>query len=104
MEERIKLGDRIKDAVTGYEGIATTRTKFLNGCVQYSIAPKLKKGEKYPFEGADISIDEQNLIVVKKNVVNSCEYPGKEVVRKKPKPKPKSVGGPTRLMKRQRGY
>lgn len=41
----IKLGDLVKDKVTGYTGIATSKTEFLNGCVQIEITRKLKKGE-----------------------------------------------------------
>ena len=30
--EFVELGDRVKDGVTGFEGIATAATTFLNGC------------------------------------------------------------------------
>jgi len=44
MKEEIKLGDKVKDRVTGYEGIATSKTEFLNGCIQIEVTPRLKKG------------------------------------------------------------
>jgi hypothetical protein len=30
----VRLGDKVRDRVTGYSGIATSRTEFLNGCIQ----------------------------------------------------------------------
>ncbi len=43
---KIQLGDRIRDRVTGFEGIATCRAEYLNGCVQYDISGKAdEKGE-----------------------------------------------------------
>lgn len=33
----IKLGQKVKDIVTGAQGIATLRTTFLNGCVYVSV-------------------------------------------------------------------
>lgn len=33
----IKLGQKVKDIVTGFEGIATARVEYLNGCVQYCV-------------------------------------------------------------------
>ena len=29
---KIKLGIKVRDKVTGFEGIATARIKYLNGC------------------------------------------------------------------------
>lgn len=42
----IKLGTRIKDKVTDLEGIAIAKISYLNGCVQYSIKPKVTKDGK----------------------------------------------------------
>lgn len=38
----IPLGSRIRDKVTGLEGITTGRCEYPNGCVQYLIRPKIK--------------------------------------------------------------
>lgn len=57
----IKLGDKVKDTITGFEGIAIAKTEFINGCIQFEVVPKIKKGEKYP---EAISIDEQHLEVI----------------------------------------
>ncbi len=37
-EVPIKLGDRVRDKVTGLVGIATTKTTFLNGCVYFIVS------------------------------------------------------------------
>ena len=99
MKEQIKLGDKVRDMVSGYEGIAVARTLFLNGCVQYVVVGKLKKGERLSTEG-EVSVDEGTLKLIKKRVVESSEY-----LKEKPKPKRKQHnGGPTRFMKGMRGY
>lgn len=42
----IKLGQRVRDEITGFEGIATARAEYLNGCIQYCVQPKgLEKGQ-----------------------------------------------------------
>lgn len=92
-KNEIKLGDRVCDKVTGYEGIAVARTQFLNGCVQYTIARKLKKGEDINITG-DPSIDESVLKVIQKRVITSKEYEEED----------KRLGGETKIMRRMRGY
>ena len=46
MGKEIQLGDRVKDKITGFTGIAVSRTEYINGCVQYTVAPKVKKGNE----------------------------------------------------------
>jgi hypothetical protein len=36
----IQLGNRVRDIVSGFEGIATSRVEYLNGCVQLCIRAK----------------------------------------------------------------
>lgn len=62
MSDEIELGDKVKDKITGYVGIAVARTEFLNGCVQYSVAGKVGKDNKMQDE---IGIDSQSLEVMK---------------------------------------
>ena len=83
----IALGSKVKDMSTGFTGIATSRTLYFNGCVQYYIEAPVGKDGKIP---AGVSIDEQYLKVLKGGICElSCEY----VL---PKTKLKSVGGPKR--------
>jgi len=57
----IKLGDKVKDVVTGYTGIATAKTEYLNGCVQMTVTPKQsaeqRKNDGYP-EGIKLDIEQ----------------------------------------------
>lgn len=40
----IELGKKYKDTVSGWEGIATLRLEFLNGCIRYELSGKDKDG------------------------------------------------------------
>lgn len=41
----INLGDRVKDRITGFVGIATARTEWINGCVRFGVqSDTLKDG------------------------------------------------------------
>jgi hypothetical protein len=41
-----KLGDRVRDVITGFDGIATGRAVYLNGCVHIMVTSStLKDGE-----------------------------------------------------------
>ncbi|HAM56249.1 MAG TPA: hypothetical protein DCQ64_12950 [Candidatus Rokubacteria bacterium] len=54
----IQLGDRVRDNITGFEGVATGRTEYLYGCVRICIEPSaLQEGK--PIEA--IWFDEQRL-------------------------------------------
>lgn len=57
----INLGQQVRDKVTGFEGIATARVEYLNGCIQYCIKPKATKEGACP---AGEYIDDQQLEVV----------------------------------------
>lgn len=40
----IKLGQRVKDSITGFDGIVVARAEYLNGCVLLQVEPtKLNK-------------------------------------------------------------
>lgn len=41
----VKLGQTVRDLVTGFTGVATSRLDHLNGNVQYAVMPKQKEGE-----------------------------------------------------------
>ena len=48
-ERDVVLGKEVKDRVTGFVGIATSWVKYLNGCVQFGVTPKIKaKQNKKP--------------------------------------------------------
>lgn len=41
----IKLGQQVRDVVTGYEGIAVAKVEYINGCVQFAVQPKATDGK-----------------------------------------------------------
>jgi hypothetical protein len=41
----IKLGQKAKDKITGFEGIITGKIQYLFGCDQYGLAPEAKDGK-----------------------------------------------------------
>lgn len=45
---KIKLGQRVKDLVSGFVGMTTARTEYLNGCIQFSVTPPVDKEGKKP--------------------------------------------------------
>jgi hypothetical protein len=55
----ITLGDRCRDTITGFEGTATARYEFINGCIRYNLETSSPK------EGVlELVFDEQRLEVV----------------------------------------
>jgi len=44
----IKLGQKIRDRVTGLEGIATAKVEYLNGCIQFGLRPPVKADGTLP--------------------------------------------------------
>ena len=62
--EKINLGDKVKDSVTGFTGIAIGRTVWLHGCNRITVQPEgiNKEGKVFEPHG----FDEPQLIVLKK--------------------------------------
>jgi len=57
----IKLGDKVRCKYTGFTGLATAKTEFINGCIQILVLPKADKNNKMPEE---VGIDSQSLEVI----------------------------------------
>lgn len=62
-----QLGDKVKDRVTGFEGVVVGRTEWLNGCVRLSVQPEGVDKDKKVF--AMEAFDEHQLVVTKANHV-----------------------------------
>lgn len=60
----INLGDRCRDQVTGFEGIATGRFEYINGCVRYMLEAAGKEGGI-----EELVFDDQRLSVVKADAI-----------------------------------
>ena len=72
----INLGDEVIDTVSGFKGVVTSKTEFLNGCFRYGVQPRVDKEGKLP---EAFNFDEPQLELVK---------------AKKVKEGPKNTGGP----------
>ena len=62
----IKLGQKVRDKVTGLTGIVIAKVEYMNGCVQFCIKPKIKANENKIPEGE--YIDEGQLEIVGKGI------------------------------------
>lgn len=69
----IKLGDKVKDNVSGFQGIAIGRTKWLHGCDRITIQPPVDKDGKHQDAAA---FDEQQVELVKAQPVKISEHAG----------------------------
>lgn len=80
----INLGDEAKDAVTGFTGVAVSRTDYLNGCTRVCLQPPIGDDGKLPqYE----TFDEPQLEVLTAQKVSRG---------------PTNTGGPDRYMPRSR--
>lgn len=84
---KIELGQEVRCKITGFKGIAVARSVFINGCVQYNVAPKHQKG-KHPVD-QEVSIDATSLELVKK--------PRKKIEKR-------DTGGASKHSTKMRGY
>ncbi len=60
------MGQKVKDKVTGLTGIIDSIAQCMNGCIRYSVQPKINKEQKVP---SSYWIDEQQLELVDKKPV-----------------------------------
>src|ERR1035437_8713774 len=42
----IQLGEKVKESVTGFVGVATSKHTFANGCVYFNVTPEMSKDDK----------------------------------------------------------
>jgi hypothetical protein len=68
MTGRIQLGDRVRDRITEYEGIAIARTEWLYGCVRLGVQRSGVDKDGKPFEPQ--TFDEGQLVVVDAGVLS----------------------------------
>lgn len=68
----IKLGQKVRDVVTGFEGVAVCRISWLNGCQRISVQPKAtreKKGDAQSIPDSK-TFDEEELEVLDDQPLN----------------------------------
>lgn len=61
MVKEFELGQKLRDRVTGVEGIAIAKIIYLNGCVQFDIKPKVDKDGKQ-VDGAWVDTQQIELV------------------------------------------
>jgi len=85
----IQLGQKVKDIITGFTGIAHGRATYLAGCNRILVQPEFdeKKDDKYPDA---VWIDEPQLKTVGKKII-SLSYDDPKTFSQQEKKKP---GGP----------
>jgi len=73
----IKLGQKVRDKVTRFEGIVVSKVEYLTGCNQCGITPQVQAGEKYP----DCTyLDEARLEIIGEGVFLDVKNPGGDMV------------------------
>ena len=60
---KVKLGDEVKDKVSGFTGVIVSQHDYLNGCTRFTIQPPIDKDSKLP---KCETFDEPQLELVKK--------------------------------------
>ena len=55
------LGKTVKDKVTGFQGVATAKVEYINGCVQYCVKPKMTEEGKMP-DGEYIDVQQLEMV------------------------------------------
>jgi hypothetical protein len=89
--EAFGLGDRVKDSVTGLQGIVICMTYWLHGCIRVGVQPEETKDGK-PAEA--VYFDQTQLVLVKAGVHQPQQL---AVAPQQPEaPTRRSPGGPSR--------
>jgi len=80
----IELGDKVKDNITGFSGVAVCFSEWLNGCVRITILPTTltKEGATKDTETFDIE-DVVLMTSAKKKKATPSGGPKKDPIRKK---------------------
>lgn len=86
-KNKIELGQKVMDTVTGFTGIAVARTEWLHGCARVTIQPPVDKDGKVPDNN---TFDELQIKVVEEVE----DEPERETGG--PNPDPVQKSGPTK--------
>ena len=67
----IKLGDKVKDTVSGFTGVAVAEHLYLHGCTRITVQPSTDKDGKLPDTQ---TFDRPQLEVIKKAAVKEGSH------------------------------
>ena len=70
---KFELREKVKDTVTGFQGIVSARIEWMNGCIRYIVLSKKRTAEG---KSIDDTIDEQQLISMEKPRKEKKRYSG----------------------------
>ena len=90
MSDLAQLGDRVRDPISGFTGIATSITTWLHGCIRLGVVPEKLDKEGKPKD--DRYFDQTQLVVLKRGVHKPVALTTAEV----PLETRRSRGGPSR--------
>ena len=62
----IELGAKVRDKVSGYEGVATARYEYMNGCERYEVSGADKDGKP---EGFVFDVQQLTILAEPSNVI-----------------------------------
>ena len=79
----IKLGQKVRDKITGFEGIITAKAEYLNGCIQFCVRPRVDKEGKSQ-DGEYFDVEQLEPLEESINTVTSPSGGG---IRNEPKTK-----------------
>jgi len=73
----VKLGDKVKDTVSGFEGVAVSRHIYLHGCERISVQPPVdKKGacpEAQTFDEPQLKVLTKKVVKIGNRNVGGCD-------------------------------
>jgi hypothetical protein len=82
----INLGDEVKDIVTGFTGIVTAKTEWLNKCVRIHVTPqKLHEGkpiESQVFDLEQLEVLKKKAVVIEKEIPTGGDRDDKSALRR----------------------
>jgi hypothetical protein len=69
-KKMIKLGQTVKEVVTGIEGIAMARTEYYTGCIHIGISPREPVKENGQISVPEwVWVDETRCVVIDENIL-----------------------------------
>jgi hypothetical protein len=84
MSKKKLLGKKVKDIVSGFEGVAVSKIEYMNGCTQYNIQPKCKDDNTMIkaewFDAEQVELVSNKTIVKKKKKPTGGPSPGSEPI------------------------
>jgi len=75
VEKKFELGQKVRDRISGFEGIITCIAEYYNGCVRYIIQPKIEKNGKF-CDSETIDQEQLELLTKKKIEVPTRNHGG----------------------------